>query len=149
MFGKLMSIPDELMSKYYTLVLGEVMDANQHPMEAKKHLAARCVETYHNAEAAQQCRADWDIRFSKRDLDNADLPSLTLGEKRDVLSVVAHAFETCFQMKPSNGDIRRLIQGGSIQLGGEKLADPKSEPVWEEGQVLKLDKKRSVRITAV
>jgi tyrosyl-tRNA synthetase len=113
MFGKLMSIPDELMSKYYLLVLGETMTAEQHPMEAKKHLAARCVETYHNAEAAQQCRDDWDIRFSKRDLDSAELPLLTLGEKRDVLSVVALAFESCFQGCPSGWATAELGLGGS------------------------------------
>lgn len=146
MFGKLMSIPDELMAKYYLLVLGEVLDTAMHPMEAKKQLAAKCVAVYHSEEAAKECREDWDLRFSKRDLANVELPILNLSDRRDVLGVVQHAYQAVFNQATSGGDVRRLIQGGSIQLNGEKLCDPKAEPTWESGAVLKLDKKRSVRL---
>ena len=145
MFGKLMSIPDELMSKYYLLVLGEEMDAAMHPMEAKKQLAAKCVATYHGQDAATECREDWDVRFSKRDLASADLPEVSLPERKDVLGVVLHAFTT-LESPISGGDGRRLIQQGSIQLNGEKLTDPKAEPAWKSGDILKLDKKRTVRL---
>lgn len=146
MFGKLMSIPDELMAKYYLLVLGEVLDTAMHPMEAKKQLAGKCVAVYHSEEAAKECREDWDLRFSKRDLANVELPILNLSDRRDVLGVVQHAYQAVFNQATSGGDVRRLIQGGSIQLNGEKLSDPKAEPAWESGAVLKLDKKRSVRL---
>lgn len=146
MFGKLMSIPDELMSKYYLLVLGEALDAALHPMTAKKQLAAKCVTVYHSAAAAQECLEDWDLRFSKRDLAHADLPVLSLGERRDVLGVVLHAYSSAFEHTVSGGEARRLIQQGSIQLNGEKLTDPKAEPDWPSGAVLKLDKKRMVRL---
>jgi tyrosyl-tRNA synthetase len=146
MFGKLMSIADELMGKYYLLVLGEEMDATMHPMEAKKQLAAKCVGVYHGEDAAKMCREDWDIRFSKKDLAHADLPTLLLGERKDVLGVVQHAFQAVYNQTVSGGEVRRLIQGGSIQLNGEKLTDPKAEPNWETGVVLKLDKKRTVRL---
>ncbi|MCB1228330.1 MAG: tyrosine--tRNA ligase [Verrucomicrobiales bacterium] len=146
MFGKLMSIPDELMPKYYLLVLGEEMPTGLHPMEAKKTLAARCVTQYHDADAATDCLTDWDLRFSKRDLASADLPELDLPEQRDLISVAAHAYRVAFGLTKSNGDIRRLIQGGSIQLDGEKISDPKAQPAWAAGQVLKLDKKHSVRL---
>jgi tyrosyl-tRNA synthetase len=145
MFGKLMSIPDELMSKYYLLVLGEEMDATMHPMEAKKQLAAKCVATYHTQADAQNCRDDWDLRFSKRDLASADLPEVTLPGRKDILGVVLHAFTT-LEAPISGGDARRLIQQGSIQLNGEKLTDPKTEPAWKAGDILKLDKKRTVRL---
>lgn len=147
MFGKLMSIADELMAKYYLLVLGEEFDSTMHPMEAKKQLAAKCVSLYHNPAAAQECRDDWDLRFSKKDLANVELPFLTLADRRDVLGVVQHAYLSVFEQTVSGGDARRLIQGGSIQLNGEKLSDPKAEPAWESGAVLKLDKKRSVRLS--
>lgn len=146
MFGKLMSIPDELMAKYYLLVLGEELDATMHPMEAKKALAGKCVAVYHSEAAAQECRDDWDLRFSKKDMDKVELPLLTLADRRDVLGVVQHAYLSVFTQTLSGGDVRRLIQGGSIQLNGEKLTDPKAEPAWESGAVLKLDKKRSVRL---
>ena len=147
MFGKLMSIPDELMAKYFLLVLGETMDAAMHPMEAKKQLAGKCVAVYHGEAAAKDCREDWDIRFSKRDLSAADLPEVTIGERKDVLGVVQHSFAT-LGSPISGGDGRRLIQQGSVQLNGEKVTDPKAEPSWKSGDVLKLDKKRTVRLLA-
>lgn len=145
MFGKLMSIPDELMSKYHLLVLGEQFDTAMHPMEAKKQLAAKCVAIYHSQAAAAECREDWDIRFSKRDLAHADLPEVKLGDRKDLLGVVLHAF-TALGQTISGGDARRLIQQGSVQLNGEKLTDPKAVPSWKNGDVLKLDKKRTVRL---
>jgi tyrosyl-tRNA synthetase len=147
MFGKLMSIPDELMEKYYLLVLGEVMDKTLHPMEAKKQLAAKCVAVYHSQSASAEAREDFETRFSKRDLAHAELPVVKLTERRDVLGVVLHAYTDAFQTTPSNGEVRRLLQGGSVQLNGEKLSDPKTEPAWKDGDVLKLDKKRSVRLS--
>ena len=62
-----------------------------------------------------------------------------------MLGVVQAAFESLDEPK-SGSDVRRLIQGGSVQLDGEKLTDPKAKPVWAAGQVLKLNKKRSVTI---
>ena len=67
MFGKLMSISDELMDRYYTLLLGETRDPEMHPMEAKKQLAAGITARYHSEEDAQSARATWEARFSKRD----------------------------------------------------------------------------------
>ncbi len=147
MFGKLMSIADEIMPKYYLLVLGETLDASLHPMEAKKALAAKCVAIYHGAAAAQECRDDWDTRFSKKDLASADLPEVVLAdsERKDVLGIVLHAFTT-LGATMSGGEAKRLILQGSVQLNGEKLIDPKAEPAWQSGDALKLDKKRSVRL---
>lgn len=146
MFGKLMSISDELMARYHLLLLGEKLDPGQHPMEAKKSLAEKITTRYHSAEDATQARDNWEALFSKRDVSAADLPEFTLGERRDVLGVVQAAFESLSEPK-SGGDVRRLIQGGSVQLDGEKLTDPRDEPAWSAGQVLKLNKKRSVRIS--
>src|SRR5205085_1680061 len=53
-FGKLMSISDELMARYYSLLLGKTLEANAHPLEAKKHLASAIVETYHSHAAARK-----------------------------------------------------------------------------------------------
>jgi tyrosyl-tRNA synthetase len=145
MFGKLMSIPDALMAKYYLLVLGETLDAEMHPAEAKKQLAARCVAIYHSEADAAACREDWDLRFSKKDLNAADLPVVNIGERNDLLGVVMQSF-TELGATMSGGDARRLIQQGSVQLNGEKVTDPKATPEWASGDVLKLDKKRSVRI---
>lgn len=146
MFGKVMSISDELMDRYYTLLLGESRDPEDHPMDAKKALAARIVTRYHSEESATKARENWETRFSQRDLASADLPDYALGDRRDAVGVVADAYASIFQTNRSNGEIRRLLQQGSVQLNGEKLTDPKAEPAWADGDILKLDKKRSVRV---
>jgi tyrosyl-tRNA synthetase len=147
MFGKLMSITDKLMARYYELLLTEAVPADLHPMEAKKQLAVRIVERYHGTEAATRSRADFEMRFSKRDLEHADLPELKLdGLQPDIVSVVVAAYAQGFQLTKSRGDARRLVEQGSIQLKGEKVVDPKATPAFAAGDVLKLDKVRAVRL---
>jgi tyrosyl-tRNA synthetase len=146
MFGKLMSISDELMARYSVLLLGQEIDSSMHPMESKKSLAAALVARYHSDAEAAAARENWDAMFSRKDLASIELPEFRVGERRDLLGVVGEAYETIFSEPKSGSDVRPLIQQGSVQLDSEKLTDPKAEPVWTAGQVLKLDKKRSVRI---
>ncbi len=147
MFGKAMSISDELMGRYHTLLLGEDLDPTAHPMEAKKALAEKIVARYHGAPEAAAARSDWDTRFSKRDLSAADLPEFAPGAERRLIATVAAAYAALGQRR-SNGDIRRLVQQGSIQLDGVKLSDPKADlPDDLAGKTLRLDKKNSVRLT--
>jgi len=149
MFGKLMSVSDELMARYYTLLLGEALDAALHPMDAKKALAEKLTARYHGAEAGAAARADWDTRFSKKDLAAAELPELALAElpaDLTVLALAAHAFKAAFGLEKSNGELRKqFITSGSVQLNGEKLTDPNATVVIHTGDVLKLSKKHAVR----
>lgn len=146
MFGKLMSISDELMARYSVLLLGEDIDGALHPMEAKKSLAAALVTRYHSAAEAAAARETWEAIFSRKNLDAVELPEFVIGERRDLVGVIAGIYEDLFESPRSGSEVRRLIHQGSVQLDGEKLTDPKSEPVWTRGQILKVDKKRSVRI---
>ncbi len=149
MFGKTMSISDELMARYYPVLLGEELPEQSHPMEAKKHLAARLVARFYSEADAQAAREDFEKRFSKHDADNADLPTIGLpAGEGDIVSVVVAAYAQAFSMKKSRGDARRLVEGGSIQWRGEKVSDAKVKPDFAAGGVLKLDKIRSVRIVA-
>ncbi|MDF1823344.1 MAG: tyrosine--tRNA ligase [Verrucomicrobiales bacterium] len=143
MFGKIMSISDDLMARYAVLLIGEEIDPSEHPVEAKKALAAKIVARYHSAEAADQALTNWNNRGK---LDAVELPEFSLpADRKDLLGIVQAAFASLEEPK-SGSDVRRLIQQGSIQLDGEKLSDPKSEPALSPGQVLKLNKKRSVRV---
>jgi tyrosyl-tRNA synthetase len=147
MFGKLMSISDELMRRYYEVLLREEMPANAHPMEAKKSLARRVTARFHSAEEAASALAEFERRFSKKDLEHADLPIFSPSDDaRDFISLVVEAYARCFSISKSRSDARRLIEGGSIQWGGEKIADPKLILPAGFGGVLKLDKTRAVRI---
>lgn len=142
-FGKIMSVSDELMHRYSLLLIGEEIPEDAHPLEAKKALAAKLVTRYHSADAAEQALANWNNRGK---LDQVELPEFTPpADRSDLLGIVQAAFASIEEPK-SGGDVRRLIQQGSIQIDGEKQNDPKCEPALESGQVLKLNKKRSVRI---
>lgn len=150
MFGKLMSISDTLMARYYQLLLGESLDPSAHPMDAKKALAEKLTSRYHGSEAGPAARTDWDTRFSKKDLAAAELPELpidTLPSELTVLSLTAHAFKAAFDLEKSNGELRKqFITSGSVQLNGEKLTDPAAAVTPNTGDVLKLSKKHAVRL---
>jgi len=149
MFGKLMSVSDTLMVRYYQLLLGETLDAAIHPMDAKKALSEKLTSRYHGVEAGTGARADWDTRFSKKDLAAAELPELPLAglpADLNVLSLTAHGFKAAFDLEKSNGELRKqFITTGSVQLNGEKLTDPNAAVSVGSGDVLKLSKKHAVR----
>ena len=147
-FGKLMSISDELMARYYPLLLGKPLDPKAHPLEAKKHLASTIVDTYHSREAAKKVLEDWNSRFSERKLGDADLPEFLFIPQEhgsDALSIAWSVF-AFLQHRRTRSDIRRLIEQGSVQLDGEKIRDPKAVLRLQTGQVLRLDKTHAVRI---
>ena len=149
MFGKLMSVSDDLMARYYQLLLGETLDPSIHPMEAKKTLAQKLTSRYHDDAAGQAARDDWDTRFSKKDLAAAELPELSLAELPSdltVLNLTSHAFQVAFSITKSNGELKKqLIAPGAVQLNGEKLTDPNAQVSLAVGDVLKLSKKHAVR----
>lgn len=145
-FGKAMSISDVLMARYYLLLFGEILPADAHPMEAKKALAARLVARYHSPADADAARADWDTRFSKKDLSAADLPVFTPGADLRILALCAQAYQDCFGAAKSNADLRRLVEGKSIRLNETILNDPKAELTLTPGDILRLDKKHAVRV---
>jgi len=144
MFAKLMSVSDELMGRYYELLLGERTPADLHPMEAKKQLAARITTRYHSAEDAKSAREAFEARFSRKDSD-AGWPEMAVPEDRRVLALVVAAFTSAYNTPRSNSEARRLVQQGSVQLNGRKCADPSAVLEIAAGDVLKLDKTRAVR----
>jgi len=145
MFGKLMSISDELMERYYPLLLGKPLDKSAHPLEAKKNMAATIVETYHSRAAAEKTLGDWNARFSEKRLGDAELPEFS-AEPADAVTVVVAAYAKAFSQTKSRADARRLLEQGSVQLNGEKLRDAKAVITLERGQILRLDKTHAVRI---
>lgn len=147
MFGKIMSISDELMPRYYDILLKEPLSSDIHPMEAKKSLAQRITARFHSTADAAAARAEFETRFSKKDLDHADLPAFApTAPAQDIITTLVEAYAQCFQTKRSRSDARRLVEGGSVQWRGEKISDPKVTLPQGEPGVLKLDKTRAVRI---
>ena len=148
MFGKLMSISDELMERYYPLLIGQAPPASAPPLDAKKHLAFEIVKIYHSAAVARKTLDEWDTRFSKRDLQRARLPtfSATALDKFDAVSLVLSVYRETFNVQKSRSEASRLIKQGSVELDGVKIRDPKAAISLMPRQILRLDKKHAVRI---
>jgi len=146
-FGKLMSISDELMARYYPLLLGRAQPPQLHPMEAKKQLASEMVAAFHTAVDGARALEEWERRFSAKRLDQADLPAFgPPASEQDIISLVVAAYADAFALTKSRGEVRRLIEQGSVQLRGEKIRDPQAEVSLQSGDVLRLDKTRAVRV---
>ncbi len=145
MFGKLMSISDDLMARYYPLLLGRELDPSAHPLESKKQLAFEIVQTYHSAESAKKTLEEWNARFSEKRLADAGLPKFA-ARADDVVGIVVAAYEDVFRKKKSRAEASRLIKQGSVQLDEKKIVDPKQTVSLQSGQVLRLDKTHAVRI---
>ncbi|HEY4638447.1 MAG TPA: tyrosine--tRNA ligase [Candidatus Udaeobacter sp.] len=147
MFGKLMSISDELMARYHELLLGRAAPPDMHPLEAKKQLAYEIVQSYHSVDAAKRMLEEWNTRFSKRDLKNADLPAFSPAEQDfTAVTLVSDVYRKVFQSEKSHSEVSRLIKQGSVEIDGSKVRDPKVKVLLRPGQVLRLDRKRAVRI---
>lgn len=149
MFGKIMSVSDQLMDKYYALLLSEERDSNLHPMQAKKQLAGKITTRYHSEEAAHTALLDWETRFSKRDLASAELPEVSLSslpKDLTVLSAAAHLFQASFGITRSNSELRKqYITPGALYLNKEKLTDAAAPFQPKEGDILRLSKKHALR----
>jgi tyrosyl-tRNA synthetase len=147
MFGKIMSISDELMARWYVLLLGRELSGDVHPMTAKKELARALVERFHSAEAGARAIEEFEKRFSGRDLENAELPSFVAPvPQSDVITAAVEAYAQCFGQSKSRSDVRRLVTQGSVQWRGEKVTDPKAVLDFSQSGILRLDKTRAVRV---
>ncbi len=136
MFGKLMSISDELMISYYELLTAEDLTAvkAEHPMQAKKRLAGLLTERFHGAEAAAAARENFEKVFSKKENPD-DMPQLKPAEGA-ALSAVLFAAGAA----QSKNKARALIEQGAIRLNGQKITQdgPLS---FQDGDVLQAGKR--------
>ena len=146
MFGKLMSISDSLMARYYEVLFGENVPAI-HPMEAKKQLASKIVAQFHDLSAAKAALEEFSLRFAKKDLDSVALPSIAVTELGDdLISAIVIAYSKGFNILKSRSDARRLVEQGSVQWRGEKITSTKAQISFTPGEVLRLDKTRAIRL---
>lgn len=141
MFGRIMSVPDATMWAYYDLLLlaapAEVAELRAlHPMEAKKRLAARLTDMFHGEGAGARERAEFENVFSKGGV-RSDMPEFAwdaLSGGAAEVGVVALLAAT--GLFPSKKEVRRLIEGGAVRLGEEKVADPARKVARPAGELV-------------
>lgn len=138
-FGKAMSISDELMLKYYELLtdipVKEVK--KEHPMEAKKKLASLLVERFHGEGTGAVARAHFEQVFSKK--ENPDSMEVFQAEKEEW---VFHTLIAATGCAASNSEANRLIQQGGVRLNSEQIKDPKKTVKLQDGDVIKVGKRQ-------
>jgi tyrosyl-tRNA synthetase len=136
MYGKLMSISDEMMWRYYELLTDvqmadiEKMKRETHPMQAKKDLAARIVKDFYSAEAAAKAGEDWAKQFQKREVpDSVDVVEVRLSEVGQInplpgASVKVDKLLARVGLANSVTDGRSKREAGSVRINGEVVKDP-------------------------
>jgi tyrosyl-tRNA synthetase len=133
MFGKLMSIDDGLMWKYYELLTdstpaeivdrrGRVSSGALHPKQAKVDLARRIVADFHGAEESARAADDFERRFAKRDLDASTLEELMWpwpAEDRAFRQVLIG-----LRLAASGGEADRKLKEGAVKVDGQRVDGP-------------------------
>ncbi len=149
MFGKVMSIPDELMENYLCLLtdlpeprIRSLVDpAQTHPREAKDILARIVVESFHEPQVANEASAEFRRRFSEHKLPtNLEVRTVT-SSPIGILQLI-----TSVDFAPSNSEARRLVQQGAVTLDDQKVTDPTAKVEIDGVPVLKVGKRRVCRV---
>ncbi|MDZ4788840.1 MAG: tyrosine--tRNA ligase [Blastochloris sp.] len=142
MFGKVMSVSDELMARWYPTLLGRSIDLEVHPMEAKKKLAAEIVERFHSHGLALEARVDFESKFSKKDLSLVELPEHCVSENPIWIVKLLQDIKAV----SSGGDARRLVQQGGVKVNEIKITDVQTQLEIKSGDILQAGKKTFVRL---
>ena len=127
MFGKIMSVSDDLMVRYYELLTTEDLAQLKaaHPMEAKQRLAGLLVERYHGKDAARSALAAFQQKFQDRSFPNEPDVRLTLGmadlKVDGTITVTDLVAKT--GLVPSKSEARRLVIQGGLEVDGTKQTD--------------------------
>ena len=146
MFGKLMSVPDEVMGEYYRLLLGAELDPARHPGEAKRELARRLVERFHDSAAAAAAEERFDQVHVRGELpDDLEEATIVANGPNGAVHLPAVLAE---HFGVSRSEARRLIEQGGVKLGGRVLEGDRLDlPAAEvDGEVLQVGKRRHARL---
>jgi tyrosyl-tRNA synthetase len=143
MFGKLMSISDELMMIYYELLTQENLDEikQMHPKEAKMKLGEIIVERYHGKEAAETAKNEFNKIFA-----NKDLPTEIEEYKCDKNKIKLSELLFVSKMVSSKNEARRLIEQGGAKVDNEKVTSD-IEIEIKDGMILQAGKRKFKKIT--
>lgn len=154
-FGKTMSVSDELMWRYFSLVLcmpedeiaamrAAVADGSRHPRDVKDELGRRIVEKFHGAAAAQEASDEFKRVFSQAQLPD-DMPEVAVpAEPIGLLNLMVKA-----GLAASTGEARRLVAAGAVRLGDDKVTDVRAQVTPTDGLVIRSGKRGFARVRII
>ena len=143
MFGKTMSIPDDLMSDYYALLLDRRLPEGE-PVEQKRELARSLVRRFHGKQAVEEAEKTFYAHARRETPDEVPEVSLPEGDEVWIVDLITHA-----GFANTNGEARRFLRGGAVRLDGEVIRDEKLTLTRAtlENRILQVGKRRYARLT--
>ncbi|GAK39768.1 tyrosine--tRNA ligase [Paenibacillus urinalis] len=156
-YGKSMSVPDELMMKYYTLATDlsaedlkaleqGIEDGSVHPRDAKMKLAYTFVRMYHGEEAAEAAQQHFVTVFQQRALPDDIAEVVIPAESLENGNIRLISLLTTLGFAASNGEAKRSIQQGAVKINEEKWGDPNSEYTPQDGDIVQVGKRKFAKI---
>lgn len=150
-FGKIMSIPDNLILNYYKYAawadeeelekVQKELESGTNPMILKKQLAHRIVAFYHGNKAADEAQRAFEKVFSQRELPD-EMPEYKVNNSVMRITKLLTESGLC----ESGSEAKRLIQAGGVSIDGEKITSTDAEIEIEEGMVLRVGKRKFLRL---
>jgi tyrosyl-tRNA synthetase len=141
MFGKIMSISDELMLKYYELLTDEDLGKIKamHPKEAKVMLAKIIITQYHSAQAAEKEAEEFDRVFTQKE-NPLKMASFKTDGSKSIQAILVES-----KLVSSGNEARRLIRQGAVSFNNIKVTNDDFSP--HESGILKIGSRRFLKIT--
>lgn len=151
-YGKAMSIPDELIYRYFELISDvdsvelhnikqQLENPDINPRDVKKYLARTIVRMYHSEEEALYAEKEFENVFVKKDIPD-DIPEM----KIDAVEMRIDDLIVFTKTAESKGQARRLVTGGGVSISGDKITDPFKMISLRDGQILKVGKRKFIKI---
>jgi len=151
MYGKTLSIPDNMIEKYFLLaanadekkmdeVKKSLSDTQVNPRDIKRELARKIVEIYHSENLAKKAEETFDKIFIKKDIPE-DIPEVKLDEDTLIVDVL-----TLYALATSKSEARRLIEQGAVKINDQKCIDRDQIIKKDESLVIKVGKRRFLKI---
>jgi tyrosyl-tRNA synthetase len=154
-FGKVMSISDELMFRYYELLTevpladiqqlrSDIAAGKRHPMDVKADLAVRIIAGYHGTAAAESAREEFSRVFRKKEKpEDIETKEISLGSAPLRLTKLLASLN----LASSNTDAQRLIESGAVHMNDERVTDPKAEISTPGEYLFKVGKRRFLKLS--
>ncbi|HIB34712.1 MAG TPA: tyrosine--tRNA ligase [Candidatus Marinimicrobia bacterium] len=151
MYGKSMSISDEMIEKYFILaadanvetvsrVKKQLSDSSQNPRDIKRELARAIVELYHGGDAAKEAEQHFDRVIVNKDIPN-EMDEVELSDDTQLIEVISNEGLT-----NSKGEARRLIKQGAIRIDDKKITDMNYILLKGKEVVIKVGKRRFIKV---